>query len=158
MRIALSLIAALAFAGSASAYVEKGVHRQGATYERAAAADAEGCRKVCAADGECLSWTYVHPGVEGPDGVCELKSTVAPALASPCCDSGLGSALEAKDMRPVKATEAPKAAPKAEKVAAAADPVVVADAPEVEKAADGEASPALAAKAPERLAASLRRD
>jgi PAN domain len=47
------------------------------------------CRQLCDADEPCVAWTFVHPGVQGPQARCWLKKTIPPPRASECCDSGV---------------------------------------------------------------------
>jgi hypothetical protein len=56
-------------------------------------ADPKLCRAACAADLKCKAYTYVKPGVQGPQAVCFLKSAAAPASASDCCVSGVRTML-----------------------------------------------------------------
>jgi CubicO group peptidase (beta-lactamase class C family) len=50
--------------------------------------DVDICRAACGADTNCKAYTYVKPGVQGPDARCWLKSAVPAAVASDCCTSG----------------------------------------------------------------------
>ena len=59
------------------------------------AADATLCQSACKAEGQCLSWTYVHPGVQGSNARCWLKNSVPPPTPNSCCTSGIERA-EAK--------------------------------------------------------------
>lgn len=70
---------------------EIGVNRPGADY-----ADFGGtanspllCFGACALQPQCKAWTFVNPGFQGPLARCWLKSAVPPAVASPCCTSGV---------------------------------------------------------------------
>jgi hypothetical protein len=49
------------------------------------------CSAQCAANGSCQAWTYVKPGVQGPNARCWLKNSVPVAVASSCCASGVKS-------------------------------------------------------------------
>jgi hypothetical protein len=46
------------------------------------------CRQACADDNACRSYTYVNPGIKGPQAMCFLKNTMPPATANDCCTSG----------------------------------------------------------------------
>jgi hypothetical protein len=46
------------------------------------------CRDACGSDPNCKAYTYVKPGVQGPNARCWLKSSVPPATPSSCCVSG----------------------------------------------------------------------
>jgi len=47
------------------------------------------CRDACWRDGSCRAFTYVRPGVQGPNARCALKSSVPPARPADCCLSGV---------------------------------------------------------------------
>jgi hypothetical protein len=47
------------------------------------------CQGACKADTQCLSWTYVHPGLQGPNARCWLKNKIPQATANSCCTSGI---------------------------------------------------------------------
>jgi hypothetical protein len=49
------------------------------------------CRTECAKDPTCRAFTYVKPGVQGPNAKCWLKSAVPGASANSCCVSGVKS-------------------------------------------------------------------
>jgi hypothetical protein len=63
-------------------------------------ADPTICRNECAKDPTCRAYTYVKPGVQGPNAKCWLKNTVPGASVNNCCVSGVkteavsGSGLE----------------------------------------------------------------
>jgi len=47
------------------------------------------CMESCRQDGNCISWTYVHPGRQGPRAVCYLKNGFPGYVPrSECCISG----------------------------------------------------------------------
>jgi hypothetical protein len=52
-------------------------------------ADATLCQNTCKAESQCLAWTYVHPGVQGPNARCWLKNVIPPTSANNCCTSGI---------------------------------------------------------------------
>jgi hypothetical protein len=47
------------------------------------------CQTACREDARCTAWTYVKPGVQGPQPRCWLKKTTPAALSNPCCTSGV---------------------------------------------------------------------
>ncbi len=49
----------------------------------------EDCRDACYGDPHCRAWTYVRPGVQGPQARCWLKSHVPAARHDTCCISGV---------------------------------------------------------------------
>jgi hypothetical protein len=46
------------------------------------------CASACQGDATCKAWTYVNPGVFGPQARCYLKSIVPAETAATCCISG----------------------------------------------------------------------
>jgi len=54
-----------------------------------AQANPEACQATCRADSQCLEWTYVRPGIIGPDAHCMLKNRTMARIASTCCVSGI---------------------------------------------------------------------
>jgi hypothetical protein len=52
-------------------------------------ADPAICRNECAKDATCRAFTYVKPGVQGPNAKCWLKNSVPGASANSCCVSGI---------------------------------------------------------------------
>ena len=47
------------------------------------------CKKACESEAQCRSWTYVKPGIQGPNARCWLKSATPGAQANNCCISGV---------------------------------------------------------------------
>ncbi|MEZ5668254.1 MAG: PAN domain-containing protein [Alphaproteobacteria bacterium] len=77
--------------GGPGAALEYGVTRTGGDYANfdLAAANPMMCRAACQADAACQAWTYVNPGVQGPNARCWLKSSVPPPTTNACCVSGV---------------------------------------------------------------------
>ncbi len=46
------------------------------------------CRDACAGKKECEGYTYVKPGLQGPQAVCYLKGRIQKAVENSCCVSG----------------------------------------------------------------------
>lgn len=71
--------------------VEDGVDRPGSDYREfdLPQANFQLCRDACASDSNCLAYTFVKPGIQGPNAKCWLKSKVPPAGESSCCVSGV---------------------------------------------------------------------
>ncbi|WP_206530111.1 PAN domain-containing protein [Nordella sp. HKS 07] len=46
------------------------------------------CRQACEKNASCKAWTYVNPGVQGPQARCYLKSPAPAKVANNCCVSG----------------------------------------------------------------------
>lgn len=89
---AAALVAPLARVVPAAAQVsiQPGTDRMGGDYRgfAMAQADPQQCRQACADENACRSFTYVNPGLKGPQAMCFLKNTVPPATRSNCCTSG----------------------------------------------------------------------
>jgi hypothetical protein len=47
------------------------------------------CQNLCRADGKCLSWTWVKPGVQNAQAMCWLKNAVPPSVPNPNTTSGI---------------------------------------------------------------------
>src|SRR5262249_12426358 len=72
--------------------VEVNVDRPGRDYtsfDLPAGSDFSACYWACNDDTQCRAWTYVNPGVQGPQPRCWLKSEIPGAVASNCCVSGI---------------------------------------------------------------------
>ena len=54
-----------------------------------AQADPSQCLAACQANGNCRAFTFVKPGVQGPQARCWLKSGVPAPVRSACCVSGM---------------------------------------------------------------------
>jgi PAN domain/YARHG domain len=59
------------------------------------------CQQACVGDANCSAWTYVQPGVQGPQARCYLKNPAPPPTPSNCCVSG------AKTEQPAPKAEEP---------------------------------------------------
>lgn len=46
------------------------------------------CRVECEDSAQCKAYTYVKPGIQGPEARCWLKSGIPPAEQNTCCVSG----------------------------------------------------------------------
>jgi hypothetical protein len=69
---------------------QPGIELEGGTYRFFEGADAtpEGCQAACRAEGQCLAWDYVRPGIYSNDARCFLKNKGSNPVASPCCIAG----------------------------------------------------------------------
>jgi len=47
------------------------------------------CQWQCQKDSRCRAWTYVRPGIQGPNPRCWLKHRVPNPVRSNCCTSGI---------------------------------------------------------------------
>ncbi|MFN2533443.1 MAG: PAN domain-containing protein [Pyrinomonadaceae bacterium] len=72
---------------------ENNVDRHGQDYRNfdLSSPSPDSCRDACASDSDCKTYTYVKPGVQGPNARCWLKSGLPPGTPSSCCVSGLKS-------------------------------------------------------------------
>jgi 1-phosphatidylinositol phosphodiesterase len=70
---------------------ERGIDRNGSDYRSfdLPAPNPEICRESCYGEPQCVAFTYVHPGIQGPNARCWLKNSVPPARPSGCCISGV---------------------------------------------------------------------
>jgi len=77
-------------AAPAAVSIQAGMDRMGGDYKGFALGqpDPQLCRQACADDGACRSYTYVNPGLKGPQAMCFLKNATPPATANDCCTSG----------------------------------------------------------------------
>jgi len=98
---AITICAAVAiiliFAGVSHA-IEYGVDRPGRDYRsfNLSTPNPALCKNQCAAEGQCVAWTYVNPGVQGAQARCWLKSSVPPPVQNNCCASGVKQAATQK--------------------------------------------------------------
>jgi hypothetical protein len=79
----------------AASLAEPGFNRAGQDYRSffMAKADASLCEDSCRSEANCKAWTYVKPGVQGPQAKCWLKSGVPPLTSNNCCVSGLKAGI-----------------------------------------------------------------
>lgn len=68
-----------------------GVDRPGSDIANMAlpAANPTMCQQQCADNASCRAWTYVNPGVQGPQARCYLKGSMPLEVANACCTSGI---------------------------------------------------------------------
>ena len=58
------------------------------------------CESACDRTQGCVGWTWVKPGLQGPQAVCWLKREVVATMRSECCISGYrGDRTAADSMR-----------------------------------------------------------
>ena len=71
--------------------MEPGMNRYGSDYDGfdLATADPELCRTACLNDTNCRAYTYVNPGIQGPNAKCWLKNPAPSASADPNTVSGI---------------------------------------------------------------------
>jgi hypothetical protein len=68
---------------------ESGVDRPGADFRTLPGGSFQECQTACAVDATCRAWTWVKPGVQGPQGKCWLKNGVPNVVHNDCCTSGV---------------------------------------------------------------------
>jgi hypothetical protein len=69
---------------------EPGVDRPGRDYRNFETGSDTQCLWACERDSNrCQAWTWVRPGIQGPQGRCWLKDFVAPPVKNGCCNSGV---------------------------------------------------------------------
>ena len=75
--------------------LEADTNRQGSDYrDFEIQADPRVCANACATDSTCRAYTYVKPGIQGPNAHCWLKNQAPNASANGCCVSGVKSGGE----------------------------------------------------------------
>jgi hypothetical protein len=87
--------------------LEFGVNRPGQdlTSIELAVASALECQKACDGNPNCRAFTFVNPGVQGPNARCWLKSGVPAPQSHFCCTSGVKQASRALPSPPVAAPQ-----------------------------------------------------
>lgn len=71
--------------------MEPGVNRLGSDYKNfdLPSADPALCQKACYSEQQCMAWTYVNPGIQGPNARCWLKNPIPAPSINSCCVSGV---------------------------------------------------------------------
>jgi hypothetical protein len=82
------------YVSSATSALEVNVDRPGSDYRSfdLATPSPEQCRDTCMVEPQCVAFTYVNLGVQGPTARCWLKSAVPNATPNGCCVSGVKNA------------------------------------------------------------------
>ena len=96
---------ALMIAGSAMAVV--GTNLPGRDYANFEAPSAFVCRATCGGESQCQAYTWVKPGIQGPNGRCWLKNALPAIVKDPCCDSAPRAFISRRDLRPEGAINRP---------------------------------------------------
>ena len=68
---------------------EANTNRPGMDYNHFAVNNANQCRNACQADSNCMAYTFVRAGVQGPQAQCWLKNGVPGAVPNNDCISGV---------------------------------------------------------------------
>lgn len=77
--------------GSMQPGMEANTDRRGGDYRNFALSspDPAACQNACRGEGRCRAWTFVRPGIQGPQAMCWLKHNIPPPLQNTCCISGV---------------------------------------------------------------------
>jgi hypothetical protein len=83
-----------AYVSSGTASLEANVDRPGSDYRSfdLASARPEECRDTCLVEPQCVAFTFMNPGVQGPSARCWLKSAAPAQSPNGCCVSGVKNA------------------------------------------------------------------
>lgn len=84
---------------SAPALAVDGVNLPGRDYADFTAPSAFVCRTSCGGESRCQAYTWVKPGIQGPEGHCWLKSSLPAIVKDQCCDSGPRNFISKRDLR-----------------------------------------------------------
>jgi len=57
-------------------------------------ADPAACMQECNGNQACRAWTYVQPGIQGPNPRCWLKREIPVKTPNDCCVSGIKVAIQ----------------------------------------------------------------
>jgi hypothetical protein len=107
------------YVATGAAALEVNVDRPGGDYRSfdLASGRPEECRDTCAMEPQCVAFTFVNPGVQGPSARCWLKNGVPDPTPNTCCISGVKNApapvatAEPTGAPPPPVAEAPPPAP-----------------------------------------------
>jgi hypothetical protein len=82
------------YVSSGTAELEVNVNRVGSDYRsfEVVSGRPEECRDTCLTEPQCVAFTFVNPGVQGPNAMCWLKSAISAPTPDNCCVSGVKSA------------------------------------------------------------------
>ena len=65
------------------------------------------CRNSCGGDARCQGWTWVKPGIQGPNGHCWLKFKLPALVKDNCCSSGPRNFISQGEMKAEDHTDRP---------------------------------------------------
>ena len=82
-----------------SAFAVDGTNLPGRDYAHFNAPSAFVCRNTCGGESRCQAYTWVKPGIQGPNGVCWLKDSLPNIVKDACCDSGPRKFISKNDLR-----------------------------------------------------------
>ena len=93
--------------------LEWNVDRPGSDYRSfdLESASPEICQQTCMSEPSCVAFTYVNPGVQGPNPRCFLKNAVPNPVPQTCCVSGVKAAPMGPVATPLPAPLPPPSRP-----------------------------------------------
>jgi hypothetical protein len=93
----------------AAGALEVGIDRPGMDYQNfdLPAPDPAPCRAACEKDGRCRAFTYVKPGIQGPNARCWLKTAIPEPRPNACCISGIKDGSVAEPLAPPRPSPPP---------------------------------------------------
>jgi 1-phosphatidylinositol phosphodiesterase len=120
-----------AYVSSGTAALEVNVDRPGSDYRSfdLASARPEECRDTCLVEPQCVAFTFVNPGVQGPSARCWLKSAVPAQTPNACCVSGVKNAPAEQPQQAGWVGTPPPAAPPVEQAPPPRQPTYAEQAP-----------------------------
>ena len=97
----------------APAGLEWNVNRRGADYRSfdLVTPSPDTCQSACMNEPQCVAFTYVNPGVQGPSARCWLKGGVPEPTPDTCCVSGVKYASGPPQATPPEAAPPPPSPP-----------------------------------------------
>ena len=107
-----SIIAAAAWAQGGTTF-EPNTDRPGSDYFNFELSSPQPtqCQQACIGDTNCTAWTYVQPGLQGPQARCWLKNPSPAPIPSNCCVSGIKTAPPAPPPQPPPGPQPPPPRP-----------------------------------------------
>ena len=84
-----------------------GYDMPGSDYVNFSAATPFICRDTCGGDTRCTAWTWVKPGVQGPNAQCWLKNNTPAMVKNSCCSSGTRQQISERDLKAEANTDRP---------------------------------------------------
>jgi hypothetical protein len=95
----INLVAIVLTLLSCSAFAVDGTNLPGNDYANFEAPSAFVCRNTCGGESRCQAYTWVKPGIQGPNGRCWLKHTLPTIVKDACCNSGPRNFIAKSDLR-----------------------------------------------------------
>jgi hypothetical protein len=77
------------YGGPAGSSFEPNVDRPGSDFSNTVQVNPNQCRAMCLSTPACAAWTWVKPGIQGPQARCYLKNPAPGPVANACCVSGV---------------------------------------------------------------------